>query len=334
MGCAPLVVALAATSWLQTTLDGIRACLTSAADAVEDVQLTIETTGRAELGRRLVSVTLVGRPHWERWSVRRYDDTGARESGATTVFDGRRHAQLQLDGLGFVNLSSDPQAAYMSFAGIYVGNVGLGPGGSGDDWAGYFERNRVSVEDVAEHPGRVRLSAGRLVRELDAEYGFMPVHVWFSTATGENLVDLRFTGYARHGPIWLPERIENCGKEPYTLRLLSAQVNAGLQAADVALEFPYGTSVLYEDQTTRIAGEGGAGEAEAALNAWLVASGCFGRAQPTTAPVNGMVTVVAEDGESLAWSAVVAAFACGAAVWTFSEIRKRRQGAPRTADNR
>lgn len=278
------------------TLEDIYRVYQESFGPVHSIALTeVRQIGR-QRGRS--SVTLVGLPAWRYW---KYEHTTVDEEGRTRgifgSFDGKKYRLVQDDGLGMCVSEYSSPNAYMTAAGMTLSHVGLGPESQA---AHCWKSKLLKVDDGQVEPGpqesQVVLRRDDWQYVLDSHFGFMPVE---KTADS---IRLTFSGYQQHGSLWLPSRIERTDPgQPFTIDIRDVVVN-GSAEGDVVLHNPFGLSVRYDGDVTRIFGTGDLSEAEQGLNNWLLYFGWAGRTEFNVLP--------------LASPPVLARFSAGLGVWT------------------
>ncbi len=271
---------------------------------------------------RVTDIVLSGRPAWKRW---RYEYSlfprNALPSGRIGTFDGQYYWMLEDDGLGLCVTQYSSPDAYIGVAGISLAHSGLGPEGDQGSFALALDRRTFSLAGDPSDPARILLLGSGWSRTLHSRIGFMPVEY------RQGSIQIQFSNHRQVGPLWLPQRIERLDPgEPYTITLRDWAVNEGVSDTDFAIAMPYGTSILYDQDATRIYGTGDRLEAETGLNNWLLYYDWGGRASaPNVEPQRE--TVLRRDG---GWRALfaLAAFVATALLW-LAPLLWRRPGAAR-----
>ena len=275
-----------------TEIEDVARSLEPVTSRLDDIALTVKI--KTTTFQRTVELRLIGRPAWQLWWLALDGRKDGRADFRILSFDGRFYHSLSADGLGACVSEFNPPDAYMSYAGISLSCMGLGPEeeGSGRNWISLLRSNRdFSLEDCPNEPGVVRLSDGHWTRYLAAQYGFMPVRM-------ERGPSVRFdlSEYQEYGHIWLPGHIRRSGDQSFEECVCDVHINQGLGVADTAISYPFGTSVLYDQDVTRVFGTADLREAEEGLQNWLGYFGRFGRAEYNVAPIADQATIVAEPG--------------------------------------
>ena len=233
---------------------------------------------------------MVGHPEWRLWHYRLLDSKKGDTIARVGSYDGTHYWLLQENGLGMCVSQYNAPDAYMAYAGIPLANLGLGPSTkSSGNWRSYLTGTRHLALDLAlgDASGRgtvVRLSDGNWTRDLALEHRFMPLRA----VSGDT--EIEFSGYHLYGLLWLPKQVRRASGQNWDVRIYDVSINQHRDASSVAVHFPFGTSIIYDQDVTRIYGAANAAEAELAVNNWLLYAQWPFRVPPVTqAPAPGQV---------------------------------------------
>lgn len=235
-------------------------------DSLHDLSFTLcdaDTTTRA---------VLVGQPHWAYW---RYDKRHGRDRqlyrSISRSWDGMHDRSLQSDGMGSVDVAPKRNAYMASFAGVFLSNWGFAPcdeKGRRDSWLQFLENDAESRIEKSSTPGCIILRTGHVAVTLDAAIEYYPVRLTWFGSQGNPISDVYLEDYRQIGEYWVPTRIRDEVTKHAEI-VEDVQVNRGLTAASVRLDFPAGTSVLYPGDVVRVVGADSTLELEESLRIWL-----------------------------------------------------------------